>query len=153
MKSQKKPAFTLVELMVAMAIIAVLIGLAAFGISTLQRLSRDNQRRQMLINIQTYVEGFYNDNLFYPENGDLEFSGTQQDKVFQIDGYSQVGPELAGATLPVDDDSSLNGSQYCFIGPANLNDGYALGVQLESGDFFNVGTSATDCDENNVLIP
>jgi prepilin-type N-terminal cleavage/methylation domain-containing protein len=47
-----KKGFSLVELLVAMAIIAVLISIAAFGIGILQRNSRNTVRRNELNNIR-----------------------------------------------------------------------------------------------------
>lgn len=148
MKSQKS-AFTLVELMVAMAIIAVLIGMAAFGINTLQRLSRDNQRRQVLINFQTYIEGYYNDFFEYPDLTELVVSSTQ----INITGYTQSGPELTGPTR-VANATDLDGAVYCY---GTETDGYRLGVLLESGEFFNSGTSqvaeCTTSSTSNFLVP
>ena len=59
MKFQKympnKKGFSLVELLVAMAIIAVLISIAAYGIGIVQRSARNTQRRQMLADIQLLI--------------------------------------------------------------------------------------------------
>ena len=60
----KKSAFTLVELMVAMAIIGVLLGLAIFGVTAAQRAQRDTERKAALqdvnIGIQDYIDVFGN---------------------------------------------------------------------------------------------
>jgi prepilin-type N-terminal cleavage/methylation domain-containing protein len=145
----KKGAFTLVELMVAMAIIAVLIGLAAFGITTLQRLSRDNQRRQTVINFQTYLEGYYNDFFEYPELAELTITETN----ISVTGYTQKGPELKGPAR-IGTTTNLDATVYCY---GLEDDGYILGAQLESGEFFNSGTSQNaKCDANSTssyLVP
>jgi prepilin-type N-terminal cleavage/methylation domain-containing protein len=52
---KSKQGFSLVELLVAMAIIAVLISIAAFGIGILQRNSRNTVRRNELNNIRLAV--------------------------------------------------------------------------------------------------
>ncbi len=145
---QNKKAFTLVELMVSMAIIAVLIGLAAFGISTLQRLSRDNQRRQLAINFQTYIEGYYNDFFTYPSVAELDIS-VDQISIAGAYGDRLPGPELTGPAQ-VADTSDLNGTRWCYM-PAS--DGYLLGVQLESQEWFNTGTAQSDeCDSSSVPL-
>jgi prepilin-type N-terminal cleavage/methylation domain-containing protein len=151
---QNKKAFTLVELMVAMAIIAVLIGLAGFGISTLQRLSRDNQRRQTVVNISTYIEGYYNDFLEYPDYDDLDVTETK----INIIGYSLPGPDLQGpARISGTGTSTIEGTVYCYD---SAPDGYRLGAMLEGGGsdpFFNSGTSQQEtCDINSTgvfLVP
>ncbi len=50
-----KKGFSLVELLVAMAIIAVLISIAAFGISIVQRNARNTQRRKELDNLRLTI--------------------------------------------------------------------------------------------------
>jgi prepilin-type N-terminal cleavage/methylation domain-containing protein len=60
---EKKKGFSLVELLVAMAIIAVLISIAAYGISILQRNSRNTMRRKEVDNIRlTITEAELNTN-------------------------------------------------------------------------------------------
>ncbi len=51
----KKNAFSLVELLVAMAIIALLISIAAFGINIVQRNSRNTERKKELDNIRLAI--------------------------------------------------------------------------------------------------
>jgi prepilin-type N-terminal cleavage/methylation domain-containing protein len=64
MKNQK--GFTLVELLAAMAIIAVLIGLAVFGINLAQRSARNTQRRSAARDISLAVQAYYEQNGAYP---------------------------------------------------------------------------------------
>jgi len=56
----KKTAFTLLELMIAMAIIGVLLGLALFGVSAAQKSQRNTERKAALkdinIGIQQYID-------------------------------------------------------------------------------------------------
>ena len=66
-----KKAFTLLELLVAMAIIAVLIALAIFGIIQVQRNSRETQRRKAAEDINIGIQDFYTTYGEYPD--DLTF--------------------------------------------------------------------------------
>ena len=50
-----KKAFTLLELLVAMAIIAILIALAIFGILQVQKNSRDTQRRKAMEDVKMCI--------------------------------------------------------------------------------------------------
>lgn len=52
---RNKKGFSLVELLVAMAIIAVLISIAAYGIGILQRNQRNTMRRKEVDNIRLVV--------------------------------------------------------------------------------------------------
>lgn len=63
-----KKAFSLVELLVAMAIIAVLISIAAFGINIVQRNSRDTKRRQFAQDLVVILNDINTANLQYPDS-------------------------------------------------------------------------------------
>lgn len=65
-KQQSLAAFTILELLVAMAIISILIamGLRVFG--TVQEKARDNRRKQDLQSITKALEMYYNDLGRYP---------------------------------------------------------------------------------------
>src|SRR5690554_5734437 len=65
-------AFTLVELMMAMAIIAILIGLSVFGISTAQRVLRDNQRRDAVKSVAAALNVHFATFAEYPSSLDSE---------------------------------------------------------------------------------
>ncbi|HRN86501.1 MAG TPA: type II secretion system protein [Candidatus Dojkabacteria bacterium] len=62
-----KKAFTLLELLVAMAIIAVLIALAIFGIIQVQRNSRETQRRKAAEDINIGIQDYYTNYGEYPD--------------------------------------------------------------------------------------
>lgn len=60
-------AFTLIELMVVMAIIAILITLIIGAITVARRTTRDTQRRSNVQTIKTALEGYYAANKLYPD--------------------------------------------------------------------------------------
>jgi len=59
MKKQKKSGFTMVELLVAMAIMGLLIATAIWGIGTAQQSARNTQRRTMGANILAGLSEYY----------------------------------------------------------------------------------------------
>lgn len=61
-----KRGFTLIELLVVIAVIGVLASVVLTSVSSARAKSRDNLRRQSLIQLRTALEIFYNDNGFYP---------------------------------------------------------------------------------------
>jgi prepilin-type N-terminal cleavage/methylation domain-containing protein len=144
MLSTKRKAFTLVELMVAMAIIAVLLGLATFGISTLNRLSRDNQRRTTVDNIQRMVSAYYADYFRYPNTAELTVTSTS----IGINNYNFPAVPLNSVLAP-NANTSLSGTRYCY---SFQSDGYVLAAKLESGQYFNVGESATKCSDTTTSL-
>ena len=64
MKSKK--AFTLLELLVAMAIIAIILSLAIFGIIQVQRNSRETQRRKAAEDINIGIQDYFSNYGEYP---------------------------------------------------------------------------------------
>ncbi len=131
-RDKKAKAFTLVELMVTMAIIAILMGLAAFGIATALRVLRDNQRRDAVRNIEIALNSHYIDNSEYP--ADIAFAADQvtvsAGNVVPLDGITQAG----GAT-------DSGSTAYCYL---ITSTGYKVGALLESGEFYTHGTSPTE---------
>jgi prepilin-type N-terminal cleavage/methylation domain-containing protein len=128
--------FTLVELMVSMAIIAVLMGLSVFGIATAQKILRDDQRRDALKSIAASITSYYATNSAYPPVAGVTFATAQ---VTLATGFivPLTGPASAAATT--------TGTQtaYCY---SITTDGYRLGAYLEAGSWFNLGTSlASKC--------
>ena len=70
-KKSKQRAFTLLELLVVMAIMALLVGLGLRTFGTVQQKSRDGRRKQELQSISKSLELYYNDFKQYP----LSFNG------------------------------------------------------------------------------
>lgn len=64
--SRNKKAFTLIELMVAMGVVAVLIGLSVFGIQTVLRNQRNTERLKFASDLQLSATDFYNVRRAYP---------------------------------------------------------------------------------------
>ena len=77
MPSKKSPqrAFTLLELLVVMAILALLVALGLRTFGSVQQKSRDNKRRQDLLSISKALELYYNDFRRYPESLDGKIMG------------------------------------------------------------------------------
>lgn len=133
MKSKK--AFTLVEVLVVMGIIAVLMGLAVFGISILNRNSRDSQRVSTLAEMVRLLNDYKKDNLNYPITSLVGFNST----AFRINSVD---------VLPLKDSnkygSSTSSSQtrYQYV---NNNGKFGLCAILESGEVKNVGDLTLTC--------
>ncbi|MEI6462199.1 MAG: type II secretion system protein [bacterium] len=90
-----KKAFTIVELLVVMAVIGVLLSLAVFGIQALQKSQRETQRLNDLRNIQGTLESFYSKNKRYPLNTELPTPDTTN---FVI---TATGAATPFATIPI----------------------------------------------------
>src|SRR3990172_10027955 len=65
-RCSRQRGFTLVELLVVVAIIAILVSVGAVSYSTAQRNARNAQRASDLNKIALALEEFYSDHGFYP---------------------------------------------------------------------------------------
>ena len=61
--------FTLVELLIVMAILAVLIGISVAGIGYALRQSRNIARKSAMANLDRALQAYYSDELQYPDTG------------------------------------------------------------------------------------
>ncbi|CAG1022667.1 hypothetical protein DOJK_01820 [Patescibacteria group bacterium] len=153
MQTRFKKGFTLLELIIAMAIIAVLMGLSLFGIQSVQRSQRDTERRAALSNINLEVAAYYGDNGRYP---DVTISASTKEARIGTGNNAKV-VELTGAATPITGaESTQSGTAYCY--ETEEGSTYRLGVWLEgTGSWGNLGTaqqlgndSAGPCAQNTV---
>lgn len=88
-----KKAFTIVELLVVMAVIGILITLAVVGIQALQKAQRETVRQNDLRNLQAKIEEYYGKYRLYPNFSHL---------VIAADGKAicLMHPSAGDASLP-----------------------------------------------------
>jgi type IV pilus assembly protein PilE len=113
--------FTLVELLVAMAIIAVLIGLAIGAISLVQRVSRDSERRSAVSEVTAALNAYYGSNSRYPSSISMTTNGDIQVGTLTVD----LKGAAVGATTG---DTTTIQTVYCY---RLESDGYRVGAILE----------------------
>lgn len=136
----KKDGFTLIELLVVIVIISILsiIGLVAYG--NFMKNSRDSKRQADLKIIQSALEDYHADQLYYPVSlgSPLTFTGASGTKTYlntvptdpkgALYSYTQSGCGISstgyclGATMentPPSSDSNCNlsGTNYCVTRP------------------------------------
>lgn len=156
---RNKKAFSLVEMLVTMAIIAVILGLALFGIAAAQRNSRNTARRAALNDINIGMQDFYTKYSAYPSSmifaaGGLHLCNTASCTTASTDFIPLNGPaapsQVSGTSfsgaVTMTTATSTTKSRYC-INPA-ASDGYQLGVCLEgtgTGNAYYAGSASTNC--------
>lgn len=123
---KKKKAFTLIELMVAMGIIAVLITMSIFGITIVQRSLRNTARRDTLESIKLALEAHYNDYGSYPTTTEFRITPT----AVTING--NVIADLTGAAKASATTTNSNSTRYCYIPQSGS---YQLAVDLEANEW------------------
>ncbi len=158
---RNKKAFSLVEMLVTMAIIAVILGLALFGIAAAQRNSRNTQRRAALSDINVAMQDYYTRKSAYPGGIMLDDAGnmylcdstcTSTNAVITVPLKSAAKPcadlTVTGASSGQTPgcSASSTSSTYCY---GNVADGYQIGVCLETvgtpKDVYHAGSASTNC--------
>jgi prepilin-type N-terminal cleavage/methylation domain-containing protein len=139
----KLKGFTLLELIIGMAIVAVLIGLSTIGIATVQRSQRDTERRAALNTVNLELSAYYGDTSSYPAA--LTITGTPRNTVnisaSRIITLKGSAVSLAATATA----SSPSGSKYCY-GVGATNTDYVVGVNLEgSNAYYYFGNTALTC--------
>jgi prepilin-type N-terminal cleavage/methylation domain-containing protein len=122
-----KKAFTLIELMVVLGVIAILSAMAIFGITLLNRSVETTQRKNVLKDLQIYLEGYKNQNGIVPLTSQVVYNNTQK-KVF-IDN-TDTGVKFYGEA-----------SEYCYSGDGAT---YSMGVKVNGKNEYQ-GTATVNC--------
>lgn len=148
---KSKQAFTLVELLVAMAIIAILLGLAVFGISVVQQNARDTQRRSKVNDIEIALNGMIASGQALPSS----FAAVDTTAIIIGSSTVQLPGHLQRPTgdLPGASETSVSQTDYCYGRDTTL---YAVGVELESGAYYhktNSGATYTGNGTGFVTLP
>lgn len=132
--TKKQLGFTLIEILVVMAIIGILaaIGMSAYG--TAQSKARDARRKSDLENITRALEMYYNDNKLYPPApGPGSFSWGLQ--------WAASGGTLYMEKVPID---TKYGYEYVPVAVGGVvQKGYQLFARLENTEDAKVARSAT----------
>jgi len=71
-KIRNKKGFSLVELLVVLAIVGILMALAVGGIRIVQEVNRDTQRKSLVRDIQLAIESYQEKENGYPESVTLD---------------------------------------------------------------------------------
>ena len=130
-------AFTLLELLIAMVILALLTGLGIQSFGSVQKRSRDSRRKQDLANIAKALETYYNDFGQYPLGaGAIEGCGTDSlpaacswDEAWQKTIADSGDTVLYMVEMPKD---PSDGATYYYDGDDGTS--YTLFAKLENED-------------------
>lgn len=121
MKNNLKRGFTLIEMLVVVAIISILAGIVLTGVTGFQANARDTKRIADLKQIQNYLELYYNKHGRYP--GDVDGTGNAPAS------WAAFVTALGGLGVTVPSDP-LDTRSYWYAAD-NEGTHYILGARLE----------------------
>ena len=128
---KKQTGFTLLELLVVMAILALLVGLGVRTFGSVQQKSRDSRRKQDLQSITKSLELYYNDFKHYPYAADGKIMGCGENAAEACEWgdlwQNSTDQTLYMAKTPFDP----GGGQYFYLSDAN-GQTYRLFAYLEN---------------------
>lgn len=104
-----KKGFTLIELMIAVAILAIISSGLMSNLINSQKKARDSQRKSDLKQIQNALEAYYNDYGQYPADGSLTWGSSFTDGKTT---YMQTLPQDPSEGISYYYDQTLSGQGY-----------------------------------------
>ena len=146
--------FTLIEILIVVAIIAILASVVLVGVGPTQRAGRDSRRISDLQGVRNALELYNNHCGYYP--GTANCGATYAKEVSDgVTGYSDLQTAIAGtsavgiATLPAD---PTNVKPYQYQYESAAPNSYILAAVLEDGSNAVLRTSIKDANANGTNI-
>lgn len=129
-KKKKKTGFTMIELLIVLAMVGIFSTAGVVGFQASQQKSRDATRKGDLNRVKVAFEDYYNDNNCYPPAGSLNACGS-----------SALQPYLH--SIPCD---PLSDDPYLYAPLDNACAGYRLHASLENNDDPDIAEAGCDGD-------
>src|SRR3989344_4674839 len=127
-----KKGFTLIEILMVVAIISILASVVLVGLGPTQRAGRDVRRLSDLRQIQNALGLYFNKCAYYP--GDTQPDPPPCEQFVPISTWAELVSSLTRSGLGTNqipnDPSATTGKNY-FYGVAENGSGYVLGAGLE----------------------
>lgn len=126
-----KRGFTLVEILIVVAIIATLASVALVGLGPVQRSGRDTRRVSDLRQVQNGVELYYAKCGYYPGTAQ---SGTDCTGFAQVSDWAGLSSSLTGSSIGVSKVPNDPRSGDTYVYGSSSGGSYVLGATLENAN-------------------
>jgi len=94
---KRNQGFTIVELLIVIVVIGILALLVITTYSGIQAKARNSKRTSDVKSLQTHLEAFFQDNGYYPSNGDLNSSSWLTTNMKGLDQNALSDPSSGGS--------------------------------------------------------
>lgn len=131
-------SFSLVELVIVLAVIVIMIGLGLFALGSAQRTSRDQERQNQVAKILTAVNDYFRATNSFPNTGNVTWTATSVTvgtTAITLRGYLQYSASQTTASQ----------TRYYYSKDAT---GYSICVKLENGSWYRLGAGGVACPTN-----
>ena len=129
MRYFKKAGFTLIELMIVIAVIAILSTIALYGLGQAQKGARDVQRKAIMNNLRAALECSYGLNGSYPLTAAWSFAALQANLGSSCFAVATINDPGSKASIPAGG-VVANYATYSYVGVATT---YTLSLYPEAG--------------------
>ena len=140
MKNQKRKGFTLIELMVVVAIMGLLAALAVISLNNARQRARDARRISDIKQIQTALELYYLDNNEYPDSSGEVIEGKciSDTNGLASDCDGDVYMRLTPSNPQPRGDGDCPDTHYVYVGDTDAGDTVSYHIEYclgsETGD-------------------
>jgi general secretion pathway protein G len=134
-KMKRQGGFTLIEMVIVIAVVGILMGIAFNGIRGVQSSARDTKRVADLRSVQSYLELYFNKCGHYPGNSSCEVADIAEWNVAAGGGLKQILESTVANSGDIPDDpfstrSGTGAVHYEYETDAN-NAEYVIGAMME----------------------
>lgn len=127
----KKSGFTLIEILVAATIIAVLIAIGTVSYTSINKRARDTRRRSDIEQLRSALEQYRSDSGYYPNTGASWVTAST------LDPTLVTGATVYIASIPTDPKSTTQSYRYQATNPSGTPTqyyGYCLTAYFETAE-------------------
>lgn len=145
-RKSSQHAFTVVELLIVIVVIAILAAISLVSFNNVQAKARDSERKSDIAAIQKVVEAYYVDHGKYPSRLDMQDPAWRSENLIVTDQGIFINPQDTGSTNSIVASGStvaLHKYSYYEMPTGAGTGGYHMSYKLEANPTSNISIAVT----------